>query len=166
MKKIYGILISAGVLLSMLSIVAMAAPIDGQSITADSGLASQQPDKQIPEDEQINITSPSGFVKIRGTWGYQESNESIGNFAGRIVKKGNVVHLVGQYRTNDNQTKGKMAGVLIRGYFNGKFTSADGKEYKITGLYKYDKENKTLKIRWMTADYNGWAVGKIIDTTQ
>jgi hypothetical protein len=102
------------------------------------------------------------FAKVRGIWGFAGDNESDGYFGGQLIKNRRVVIFRGVYNTTDNESYGKVVGIMKRGYFNGRLVTPDGEKCRITGLYKIDKENKTLKLRWMTPQKMGWAVAKII----
>jgi len=171
MKKICGILIAAGVLLAMVPIATMAYPSveSDQDAIAQDQVALQQNNgvkSQLSDEQQIDINTSSGYVKIHGIWGYAGDNVSDGHFGGRIKKVKNVVHFIGMWNTTCNASKEKIVGVLNRGYFNGNVITPDGSKYRITGLYKVDKEKHLLKLRWMTAGKSGWAVGKIITTDQ
>lgn len=101
-------------------------------------------------------------TKIRGIWGFTGDNESDGYFAGQLIKKPRVVVFRGVYNLTGNDSYGKVIGIMKRGYFNGRLVTPDGEKYRIVGLYKIDRENGILKLRWMTAHRTGWAIGRII----
>lgn len=113
-------------------------------------------------DPPIQDECQKKYVKIRGIWGLSGDNESDGYFGGRIVRRGRFAVLKGLYNKTDNESFGKVFGIMKKGYFNGRVVNPEGESCKITGLYHVDKENEILKMRWMTPRLNGWAVGKII----
>ena len=71
---------------------------------------------------------------------------------------GSVGVLKGVWNTteNDSSMKGRIVGVLKCGFFNGKLVTEDGVT-RITGLYRINKENQVLNMKWMTANKVGWA---------
>jgi len=116
--------------------------------------------------EQIDTTFPlftdTPRVKFRGIWGYEGANETSGYLGGVLVKREHVVVLKGLWKTTDNTTKGKIVGILKKGYFDGKIIAQNQTECRIVGLYRYDTENNLLHIRWMTAQQTGWAHCRIV----
>jgi hypothetical protein len=113
-----------------------------------------------------NITLPfsndTTRVKFRGIWGYEQLNKTCGYLGGVLVKRERVVVLKGLWNTTDNMTKGKIVGILKRGYFNGRIITQNQTIYRIVGLYRYDSENNLLHLRWMTAQQTGWTHCRII----
>ena len=113
-----------------------------------------------------NITLPfsndTTRVKFRGIWGYEQLNKTCGYLGGVLVKRERVVVLKGLWNTTDNMTKGKIVGILKRGYFNGRIITQNQTIYRIVGLYRYDSENNLLHLRWMTAQQTGWAHCRIL----
>lgn len=101
-------------------------------------------------------------VKIMGVWGYDGSNETQGYLSGVAVKRERGWVFKAQWNTTDNSSTGKVIGIFKKGFFNGKLTTSEGKVMRITGLYKVDREEKTYKLKWMTAENSGWSIGKII----
>lgn len=101
-------------------------------------------------------------AKIRGIWGFAGDNESDGYFGGQLIKNRRVVVFRGVYNQTGNESYGKVVGIMKRGYFNGRLVTPTGEKCRIVGLYKIDRENKILKLRWMTPHRTGWAVAKII----
>ena len=83
-------------------------------------------------------------------------NETSGYVAGLLSKKGRYGILKGIWNTTDNSSKGKVAGILKKGFFAGK-VSYNGSAQRIVGLYKVDKENNSFHMKWMTAGQVGWA---------
>jgi hypothetical protein len=51
---------------------------------------------------------------------------------------------------------------MKKGYFNGRVITPEGEKCHITGLYKFDRENNTIKMKWMTPHNSGWAGAKIV----
>lgn len=184
MKKIYVIAV-VGILLALLP-VAAAEPVieedddeavweeagDEQSyqqetLNADEGLVDSAKTKNKEKlrlwgKASIQDKCPKKYVKIRGTWGISGENESDGYFGARIARRGRFAIFKGLYNKTDNETYGKVFGIMKKGYFNGRVVNPAGESCKITGLYHVDKENNILKMRWMTPHSGGWAVGKII----
>ena len=114
------------------------------------------------DDEPKKDTMPKKYVKLRGIWGFTGDNESDGYFGGQLSRRGRFTVFKGLYNKTDNESYGKVFGIMKRGYFNGRVVTPDGKSCKITGLYKINRENKTFKMRWMTPHSTGWAIAKII----
>ena len=120
----------------------------------------------LKDRSQLNNGAPSSeapekkFAKIRGIWGFAGDNESDGYFGGRLIKNRRVLVFRGVYNKTGNESYGKIIGIMKRGYFNGRLVTPDGEKCKITGLYKIDRENKTLKMRWMTPHQMGWALAR------
>ena len=184
MKKIYVIAV-AGILLALLPVAAAADPIieeddeavweeadDEQSykqdtLNADGGLVDSAKLKKRAKlrlwgKEPIQDKCPNKYIKIRGVWGLSGDNESDGYFGARIARRGRFAVFKGLYNKTDNETYGKVFGVMKKGYFNGRVVNPAGESCKITGLYHVDKENNILKMRWLTPHSGGWAVGKMI----
>jgi hypothetical protein len=148
MRKIYGILIGACIIVGIFSVVAMA------DTPTDSSVQ--------PQADVALIPTNNGSARIRGVWGYAGDNVTQGYFGVKIVQKNNIYQLGGRWNTTDNESSGKIIGVLRRGYFNGKIILSNGSKIPITGLYRVDKEKNQIFLRWMTPEQDGWAVGKII----
>lgn len=165
MKKIYGILAAAGILLAMIPVSAATYPGNdfGQDIVVQEKEGFQQQIRQQPRTPMGASTADASqkYVKVRGIWGYAGDNESDGYFGGRITRKGRFGVFRGLYNVTGNESKGKIVGIMKRGYFNGRLTTPNGSKCHITGLYKIDKENHLLKLRWMTPHKSGWAVARI-----
>ena len=117
---------------------------------------------QLNNGAPVSDVHNKNFTKIRGLWGLAGDNESDGYFAGQLIKKPRVVVFRGVYNKTDNESYGKIIGIMKRGYFNGRIVTPEGEKCRITGLYKIDQENKTLKMRWMTPHQMGWAIAKIV----
>jgi hypothetical protein len=100
-------------------------------------------------------------VIFKGIWGFSDDNESDGYFAGKIACGHKLRIFKGFYNKTDNETKGRIIGVLKNGYFNGKIISPEGSSTPIVGLFKVDRENKTLKMKWMTVHSSGWAAARL-----
>ena len=185
MRKIY-VFAVAGILLSLMPAVATADTIiesdddeavwedaseqqdyKQETLNADKGLidSAEIKDKarlRLWGKSPIQEECPKKYVKIRGVWGLSGDNESDGYFGARIVRRGRFGVLKGLYNKTDNESFGKVFGIMKKGYFNGRVVNPAGESCKITGLYHVDQEEKILKMRWMTPLNSGWAVGKII----
>jgi len=114
------------------------------------------------EESTQDVAPNKKYVKLRGIWGLADDNESDGYFGGQIIRRGRFAVFRGLYNKTDNETYGKVFGIMKKGYFNGGIVTPDGEKCRITGLYKIDTDNKTLKMRWMTSHNAGWAVAKSI----
>lgn len=165
MKKIYGILVATGILFAMIPVSAATYPANdfGQDVAVQEKAGFLQQIRQQPRTDMGASTAdaPQKYVKVIGIWGYTGDNESDGYFGGRITRKGRFGVLRGLYNVTGNESKGKIVGIMKRGYFNGRLTTSNGSKCHITGLYKIDKENHLLKLRWMTPHKSGWAIAKI-----
>ncbi|HHH79718.1 MAG TPA: hypothetical protein ENL13_02320 [Thermoplasmatales archaeon] len=190
MRKILGILASAVVLLVVLPAASVAATPrqfkELKNVSEYPGfLAVGQTDEQAPDygnGQHIKqIRNQRGLqqsgsdhprLRFRGVWGFAGDNESDGYIAGVITKGRGTAHLYGIWNTIDNESGGKVFGVMRHGYFNGRVTSINGTTYPIAGLYKVDREKHTLKMRWITPRRGGWAAARlgqphgVEDTTQ
>ena len=165
MKKIYGILAAAGILLAMIPVSAATYPGNdsSQDIVVQETEGFQQQIRQQSRTPMGASTADVSqkYVKVRGIWGNAGDNESDGYFGGRIIRKDRFGVFRGLYNVTGNESKGKIVGIMKRGYFNGRLTTSNGSKCHITGLYKIDKENHLLKLRWMTPHKSGWAVARI-----
>jgi hypothetical protein len=189
MKKIFGMLVMAGILLAMIPASVMAVPIkkvdEDTAIYKEAGYVRQYKykngllnicnteligeekikNKYIVKQRLCNDEEPNKkYVKLRGIWGLIGDNESDGYFGGRIFRRGRFAVFKGLYNKTDNESFCKIFGIMKRGYFNGRVINPNNESCKITGLYKIDRENKTFKMRWMTRHNSGWAVARIIPT--
>ena len=170
MKKIYGMLVIAGMLLATVPFLAMADPIDECPIAGvdpDAVAIEEEFFQQIEkrpldaDDEAPTTDCQPDYVKIRGIWGHSGDNEPDGYFGGRITRRERVGVFKGVYNTTGSDNKTRFALLMKKGYFNGKIITDEGK-YSITGLYKIDQEKNLLKLRWMTAHAEGWAVARML----
>ena len=190
MRKILGILASAVVLLAVLPAASVAATPrqfkELKNVSECPGfLAVEQAYEQAPDygnGQHIKqIRNQRGLqqsgsdhprLRFRGAWGFAGDNESDGYITGVITKGRGTAHLYGIWNTIDNESGGKVFGVMRHGYFNGRVTSINGTTYPIAGLYKVDREKHTLKMRWITPRRGGWAAARlgqphgVEDTTQ
>jgi hypothetical protein len=191
MKKIVGMLVATGILLAFVSVSALANPLDvfdkDSVIVEKAGYLKQYKNKirqKNPVDADIygearpryrtliksklynaNSLTDDGinkYLKIRGVWGFAGDNESDGYFAGRISRRGRFAFFNGLYNKTDDESYGKLIGIMKKGYFNGVILNSDEDRCIITGLYKINKEDNTFKMRWITPYYGGWAAGKTI----
>jgi len=165
MKKTIGILV-VGLLLATALVSAVAYPIKEPSV---DGMLHEKTRFRERNRQQFLVTverlptdhPKKRFAEVKGIWGYADENESSGYFAGRIVKNRRVSIFRGVFNTTDNGSKGKIVGIMKLGYFNGRMIMENGAKHRVTGLYDINRENRTLRIRWMTLHENGWAVAKI-----
>ncbi len=192
MKKIIGMLVVAGIVLVMIPVSTIAEPIteidEDAAICKEAEYVKEYKDKYGPlngdeteligeakiknrnlarlrlcnDDKPTQDAAPKKCVKLRGVWGLAGDNESDGYFGGRIFRRGKFAVFKGLYNKTNNESFGKVFGIMKRGYFNGKVVNPEGESCKITGLYKIDRENKTFKMRWITPHNSGWAAAKII----
>ena len=165
MKKIYGILVAAGILLAMIPVSAMAYS-DTEFVpyaTAQENTYVEQLDEQqlYAADEPLD-DGPQEKVVLRGIWGHAGDNESDGYFGARITRRNRVGVFNGLYNTTGNESKTRIVGMMRHGYFNGKIITEDSGKCPVTGLYKISRENQLFKLRWMTPHGTGWAVARII----
>jgi len=122
-------------------------------------------DEETP-DVELNECVPEGkYLKVRGKWGNAGDREFDGYFGGRIavITLENGKHIgvfKGLYNKTGEEEKGRIVGIMKKGYFNGKIISDEG-DTKVTGLYKIDRENNLLKMQWMIPYHAGWAVARI-----
>ena len=137
MKKIYGILVAAGILLAMIPVSAMAYS-DTDFVpyaTAQENTYVEQLDEQqlyvadVPPDD-----SSQKKVILRGIWGHAGDNESDGYFGARITRRNRAGVFNGLYNTTGNESKTQIVGIMRHGYFNGKIIAEDGGECPVTGL--------------------------------
>jgi len=165
MKKTVGILV-VGLLLATTLVSAITYPIKEPSVDGMlHGARFRERNRQqflvtiekLPADHL-----QKRYVEVEGIWGYADKNESSGYFAGKIMKNRRVSILKGVFNTTDNKSKGKIIGIMKHGYFNGKILTGNGTRYPLTGLYDINRENKTIRIRWVTHHEIGWAKAKII----
>ena len=191
-KKIVGIMAIVGIIVAFIPATGMASSVqvldEDAVIYEEAGINKQYKDKYGPlntadteligkeriKNRYVDINdetptadmAPKKYVTLRGIWGHAGDNESDGYFAARISKKSRRGMFRGVYNTTDNETKGKIFGVMRNGYFHGKIITPEGNKYRITGLYNINRENKTFKMRWMTPGGSGWAVAKIAMSKQ
>jgi hypothetical protein len=168
MKKMYGILIAAGILLATVTVTAMADPVtefDSDYIMQENAELRLKNRQQMcnlsgrPTDD-----SQHKMVSLRGIWGHFGDNESDGYFGARITRRNRVGFFNGFYNTTGNESKIRLVGIMRYGYFNGKIITEDGGRCPVIGLYKVDQEKQLFKLRWMAPHGNGWGVARIITT--
>ena len=165
MKKIYGILVAAGVLLAMIPVSTMADPVT--ELSQDKMVQDTTGLRQRNNQKIQTVGYPSGDtsqkkVSLRGIWGYDGDSESDGYFGGRLIRKNRFVVFKGLCNTTGNESMSQVVGIMRHGFFNGKIVASNGSKCPITGLYRINKEKHLLKLRWMTPHESGWAVAKII----
>ena len=129
------------------SILAFATPMENSDITKNISTAN-------------NDNTPPQSVKIIGIWGYIDDRTPDGYFRGEITRKGRFAVFRGVFNETDNETRTPVIGIMKNGYFIGKVITDDG-PYRVTGLYRIDREKHLLKLRWMAAREQGWAVGRV-----
>ena len=99
-------------------------------------------------------------LKILGKWGYIGDNETKGYFVAKIKRVRRALVIRGMWNTTDNTEKGRIFGVVKRCYFNGIIRTAN-KTIPVIGLLKIDRNKHIMRMKWMTPQGYGWAVGKI-----
>ena len=117
------------------------------------------------EDEQIQSTNPTTTstgkgLKAIGKWGHGKDEEADGFFGARITRKGRFAVFKGVYNLTGEEERNQIVGIMKKGYFNGKIITNEG-SVKLTGLYKVDKENRLLKMQWMSPGHAGWAIARV-----
>ena len=165
MKKIYGILVAAGILLAMISVSAMAysdTEFVPYAMAQENTYVEQLDEQQLYAADEPPDDGPQKKVGLRGIWGHAGDNESDGYFGARITRRNRVGVFNGLYNTTGNESKTRIVGIMRHGYFNGKIITEDGGKCPVTGLYKINRENQVFKLRWMTPHGTGWAVARII----
>ncbi|RLF53388.1 MAG: hypothetical protein DRN24_01040 [Thermoplasmata archaeon] len=105
---------------------------------------------------------PRKSILLKGIWGYAGDNESDGYLIGKIIRNHRAGVFRGFYNTTNNETRGRIFGVMKHGYFNGRVVTPDGENCRIVGIYKINKEDRSFKLRWMTPHKTGWAIAKIL----
>ena len=93
---------------------------------------------------------------FKGIWGYLDDNQTQGYVGGYLGRRGRFGVLKGVWNTTDGSAKGGIAGIMKRGFFNGKIFTEEGRS-RIIGLYRVDRENQTFHMKWMTKNKQGWA---------
>lgn len=161
MKKqlMTGIIICVLVLMGVSTVVYAKGSFYGNQA---SSLQTTSDNKTVKTEIALPLSTDTPRVKIRGIWGYEGSNETCGYLGGVLVKREHVVVLKGLWKTTDNTTKGKIVGILKKGYFDGKIITQNQTECRIVGLYRYDTENNLLHLHWMTVQQTGWAHCRIV----
>ena len=106
------------------------------------------------------------YLKLRGKWGNGSDPEFDGYWGGRITYKsgprGNHVSIFkGLYNKTGEEPAGRIVGILKKGYFCGKIIDENGSSCKVTGLYRFDRENQLFQMQWMVPRHGGWAVARI-----
>jgi len=165
MKKIYGILVAAGILLAMIPVSAMAysdTEFVPYAMEQENTYVEQLDEQQVYTADEPPDDGPQKKVVLRGIWGHAGDNESDGYFGARITRRNRVGVFNGLYNTTGNESKTRIVGIMRHGYFNGKIITEDGGKCPVTGLYKINRENQLFKLRWMTPHGTGWAVARII----
>ena len=166
MKKIFGILAAAGILLVMFPVSVMADPVE---VTGENAVDAKNYQwmyrnrQQKCYNEMRPISDdPEKQVCLRGIWGYSGDNESDGYFGGRITRRNRVGVFKGLYNISGDENKSGLIGVMRFCYFNGRIITSNGSKCPVVGLYKFDKEEQLFKLRWMTPHRDGWAVARIV----
>jgi hypothetical protein len=162
MKKIWAIAIIIGMLvMSLNSIVSAESEIEKNSVDENEQLKKiVEVSKEKSKEQMPSLSNKLKKAKFVGVWGYLDDNETDGYVGGILGRKGRFGILKGVWNTTDNLSKGKIVGILKKGFFAGK-VSYNGSSQRIAGLYKADYENLVFKIKWMTANKMGWAICQI-----
>lgn len=203
MKKIYGILIGAVLLLAMLPASGLAADTNTANGSSGSPLKAihgnqyivsvrntPQSDNFLSRNAGVTISSDERNldytytedvlsdgachrIMIRGVWGHSGDNISDGRFGTVMFKQRGRYGFIfeGLYNCNDNKSTDSIIGNenmgrfkirMNNGFGNGLLITKDGHTAPITVLYKINRENSMIRLRWMTPHSDGWAVGKSI----
>ena len=172
MKKRYKILIVAGLLFAILSPTTLGDPEQnleeaGMNFeTEQSGQTSVNPatDSDYNQVNGYGLSVGDGSQKklvLRGTWGFQGDNSSDGTVAGHLIRRPRFMVFHGFFDTISTQEKTRIVGIIKNGYFNGKIFYGNDTVCPITGLLKINREQRLVKLRWMTPHQTGWAVANI-----
>ena len=105
-------------------------------------------------------------IKFKGLWGYDEDNTTQGYVGGVLRRKCQHAVLLGRWNRTGSEETGKIIGKFHMGYFAGRVENPDGQRCHIIGLYKVDKENQLIKMKWMTPHQDGWAVFKYLPPSE
>ena len=144
------------------STLVFAAPVDNEEKSVDNleettyGIIEE---KLKSSASTTDVTIPES-VRIKGVWGYMDDREPDGYFGGKITRKGRFAVFHGLYNETGSEERMHIVGIMKKGYFNGRITTDDG-SYRVTGLYRIDMEKHIVKLKWMTARKQGWAIGRI-----
>jgi hypothetical protein len=178
MKKIYMLLLCIAACAAMVPTLVLAEGIieennaDGsydESLLYDTSSEKDEIEEYLNENTDVAAASSDApdqrYLKLRGKWGFGKDKEFDGYFGGRITLRSTESgHRVGVFRGLYNKTgcdeKYSIVGIMKKGYFNGKVTTAEG-VCKCTALYTIDKENHLLKMQWMIPHQAGWAIARI-----
>jgi hypothetical protein len=172
MKKRYGILIMAGLLLAVLSPIALGDPGEnGAEVSKDLEnnqmmQASEDPNNDYSYGRGNGDTIAFGACSekrlvLRGIWGFQGDNSSDGYLGGHLIRYPRFMVFKGLYNTSNNVEKTRLVGMLRNGYFNGRILVNNNTICPITGFFRIDREQRLVKLRWMTPHQTGWAVANI-----
>ena len=135
----------------------------------DASSEDDEIERYLNENEEAAVVTSENpdhrYLKLRGKWGIGKDKEFDGYFGGRITlritESGYRVGIFqGAYNKTGDDQKYSIAGIMKKGYFNGKITTSGG-TYKITALYMIDSERHLLKMQWMIPRQVGWAVARI-----
>jgi hypothetical protein len=172
MKKRYGVVIMVGLLLAVLSPIASGDPGEnGGEVSRDLEI------KQIPQTSKnfcndglygqgngygvACVACSEKRLVLRGVWGFQGDNSRDGYLVGRLLRYPRFMVFKGLYNTTDNQEKTRLVGMLRNGFFNGRILLNNDTTCPITGFFKINREQRLVKLRWMTPHQTGWAVANI-----
>ena len=165
MKKLWTTLVVSGLVLMTLTAVVPAEDDlldnldDEQPVENEKSIGYKNGPVAVEKSQLQSRQQTTKCMKIRfkGIWGFSDDNETDGYVAGYIKKRGRVGILRGVWNYTDNESKGRIKGIFRCGYFNGRVITPGGATLPITGLYRADKENQTVHLRWMTPRHSGWA---------
>jgi len=162
MKKIWATAIIIGLVLLNMSAVVSAGEYDLDIDAADviSGESGYKDTQALEQKSRIRYRygQNSRFkVKFGGIWGFVDDNETKGYVGGYLAQRGCIGVLKGLWNKTDNSSKGRVVGILKRGFFNGRVVTPNGEKLPITGFYRINRENQTFHMRWMTPNKVGWA---------
>ena len=116
--------------------------------------------KPVTEDVKKMRTNFDHGLRILGKWGYIGENETAGYFAAKIKRARRAFVIRGVWNTTDNMERGRIFGVVKRCYFNGIIRTAN-KTIPVIGLLRIDRNKHIMRMKWMTPQDYGWAVGKM-----
>jgi hypothetical protein len=141
--------------------------LENQLVDGSTTLQEKSPDgaKQLRNRYQKS-EKPKCSVKFRGRWGFSDDNETDGYLSGYLIRRGRVGILKAGWNFTDNESKGRVFGLMKHGFINGRVITPKGAKIPLTGLYKINGEEETLKIRWMTPNKSGWAACKLISISE
>ena len=160
MKKIKTLLVVAGIIMIIFPVSTLADDtIEEEIIDIDENFLGAED----PGDDVVSLDKCTDKIfKLRGKWGYQGDNLSDGFFGGYIKRRPKCGLFRGLVNSTENEEKFRLVGIMRHGYFNGRVIIDNETFYPVTGLYKVNRDEGIIKLKWMTPRSNGWAVARLL----